>query len=137
MAEEKRKKTYVADMERGVYDVRDSFSYDYKTDSGLTPDIVREISAKKDEPQWMLDFRLRSLAIYQQMDVPPWAPDISGLNMEEIVTYVRPRTDMTCRRILRKHLIVWVFRVRSKLRLPVLGRNMTLRWCTTISRKIW
>ena len=94
MAEEKRKKTYVADMERGVYDVRDSFSYDYKTDSGLTPDIVREISAQKDEPQWMLDFRLRSLAIYQQMDVPPWAPDISGLNMEEIVTYVRPRTDM-------------------------------------------
>lgn len=94
MAEEKRKKTYVADMERGVYDVRDSFSYDYKTDSGLTPDIVREISAQKDEPQWMLDFRLRSLAIYQQMDVPPWAPDISGLNMEDIVTYVRPRTDM-------------------------------------------
>lgn len=94
MAEKKRKKTHVEDMNRGIYDIRDQFLYEYKSDSGLTPDIVREISKQKDEPKWMLDFRLRSLEIYNSLDVPPWSPDISALNMDEIVTYVRPRTDM-------------------------------------------
>ncbi len=94
MAEEKRKKTHVEDLDRGIYDIRDSFQYTYKSDHGLTEEIVREISEQKNEPQWMLDFRLRSLEIYNQLDVPPWAPDISDLHMEDIITYVRPRTDM-------------------------------------------
>ncbi|MCI5837435.1 MAG: Fe-S cluster assembly protein SufB [Veillonellaceae bacterium] len=94
MVDAKRPKTHVEDPDRGVYDIRDRFAYDYKTESGLTPDIIREISAQKNEPKWMLDFRLRSLEIYHELDVPPWGPDISGLNMDEIVTYVRPRTDM-------------------------------------------
>lgn len=42
----------------------------------------------------MLDFRLRSLEIYNSLDVPPWAPDLTDLHMEDIITYVRPRTEM-------------------------------------------
>ncbi len=91
---EPRKKTYVEDMDRGVYDIKNEFEYAYKADAGLTEDIIREIWSKKNEPQWMLDFRLRSLRIYNQLDVPSWVPDISGLNMEDIVTYVRPKVDM-------------------------------------------
>ncbi len=94
MTEEKRKKTYVADVDRGIYDIRDKFDPAYSSDSGLTPDIVREISAHKNEPKWMLDFRLRSLEIYNSLDVPPWAPDLTDLHMEDIITYVRPRTEM-------------------------------------------
>jgi len=94
MTEEKRKKTYVEDVDRGIYDIRDAFDPAYRSESGLTPDIVREISAHKNEPKWMLDFRLRSLAIYESLDVPPWAPDLTDLHMEDIITYVRPRTDM-------------------------------------------
>lgn len=94
MTEEKRKKTYVEDVDRGIYDIRDAFDPEYRSDSGLTPEIVREISARKNEPQWMLDFRLRSLEIYESLDVPPWAPDLTDLHMEDIITYVRPRTDM-------------------------------------------
>lgn len=77
-----------------MYNFRNDFKYSYKTDAGLTPDIVREISEKKDEPNWMLDFRLKSLDIYNQMPYPVWGPDISGLDMANIVTYVRPDTQM-------------------------------------------
>ena len=52
--------------------------------------MVREISAKKDEPKWMLDARLKSLDLYYQIPYPVWGPDISGLDMANIVTYVRP-----------------------------------------------
>ena len=44
-----------------IYNFKNDFTYSYKTDAGLTPEIVREISEKKHEPQWMLDFRLKSL----------------------------------------------------------------------------
>ena len=58
----------------------------------LTPDIVREISAKKDEPSWMLDFRLKALDTYQRMERPT-GPSLEGLDMDHIVTYVKPATD--------------------------------------------
>ncbi|NCC78612.1 MAG: Fe-S cluster assembly protein SufB [Clostridia bacterium] len=89
---EKRNKTYIEDLDRGVYDIKNDFEYDYKSESGLTEDIIREISAKKNEPEWMLNYRLESLKIYHQLDVPTWAPDISDLNIENIVTYVKPKS---------------------------------------------
>lgn len=49
-----KKKTYVADVERTLYDIRDEDRSSYKTAKGLTEDIVRDISAKKEEPEWML-----------------------------------------------------------------------------------
>ena len=59
-----------------------------------TPDIVREISAKKDEPSWMLDLRLKALDTYQRMPMAPdWGPGLEGLDMDHIVTYVKPATD--------------------------------------------
>ena len=42
----------------------------------------------------MLDFRLKSLEIYNRMEIPNWIPDISGLDMENIYTYVKPKVDM-------------------------------------------
>ncbi len=91
---EKRNKTYIEDLDRGVYDIKNDFNYDYKSQSGLTEEIIREISAKKNEPEWMLNFRLESLKIYHKLDVPTWAPDISDLDIENIVTYVKPKTNL-------------------------------------------
>lgn len=91
---EEKRKTYVADVERGIYDIKDEDNFEYKTESGLTEEIVREISEEKNEPKWMLDLRLRSLKIYNSKPIPTWGADISGLNMDEIVTYVRPKTKM-------------------------------------------
>ncbi|NLM25135.1 MAG: Fe-S cluster assembly protein SufB [Firmicutes bacterium] len=87
-------KTYVADIDRKVFDEKNEFRYSYKTNRGLTPDIVMEISEQKDEPKWMRDFRLKSLEIYNQLDVPPWGPDLTDLDVENIVTYVKPPTDL-------------------------------------------
>lgn len=88
------KKTYVADIDRKIFDQKNEFNYGYKTDTGLTPEIVLEISEQKNEPEWMRDFRLKSLEIYNQLDVPPWGPDLTDLDIENIVTYVKPPTDL-------------------------------------------
>ena len=83
-------KNYIADIERALYDVRDADKSIYKTDAGLTEEIIRDISKRKHDPPWMLEFRLKSLETYRRLDLPTWGPDISELNMDEIVTYVKP-----------------------------------------------
>ena len=93
MAEEKVR-SQVEDINRSIYDVKDKVEFSYKAETGLTEEIIREISAKKEEPEWMLEKRLKALAIYDQLDFPPWGPDISELDMQHIDTYVRPKTDM-------------------------------------------
>lgn len=89
-----RKKTQVEDIDRNLYDIRDTDHESYQVQKGLTEAIVREISAEKDEPDWMLELRLRSLRVYEGLALPPWGPDLSELDMDEIVTYVRPKTRM-------------------------------------------
>ncbi|MCH4053464.1 MAG: Fe-S cluster assembly protein SufB [Atopobiaceae bacterium] len=90
MAEqEKATRAQVADVDRSLYDfVKPEVGYERFAD-GLNEEVVRAISAKKDEPDWMLDLRLRSLDIYHKMDMAPnWGPSIDGLDMDNISTYV-------------------------------------------------
>ncbi|WP_128906025.1 Fe-S cluster assembly protein SufB [Halorubrum amylolyticum] len=64
-----------------------------KSGSGLTEETVRLISEEKDEPKWMLERRLRSLELYQEMPMPtdwPGQPDLSAIDIDEIVPYLRP-----------------------------------------------
>ena len=56
-----KQRTEVADIDRSLYDFSYGEEAAEKLDAGLTPEIVREISAKKDEPSWMLEHRLKSL----------------------------------------------------------------------------
>ena len=69
----------------------------YRVKEGLTPAIVEKISSEKHDPVWMQNFRLESLQIYNEMKVPDWGPSIEGLNMDDIVTYVRPNTKMSAK----------------------------------------
>lgn len=89
-----KEKTYVEDIDRNIYD----FKYDdkdaYKLKAGLTPEIVEQLSKEKHDPAWMQNFRLESLQIYNNMQVPDWGPSIEGLDIDNIVTYVRPNTKM-------------------------------------------
>ncbi|HKC04717.1 MAG TPA: Fe-S cluster assembly protein SufB [Patescibacteria group bacterium] len=62
----------------------------FKSGRGLTKEVVENISKMKDEPQWMLDFRLKALKHYQERPMPSWGPDLSGLNLDEIFYYVKP-----------------------------------------------
>ena len=87
-------KSYVEDIDRSIYDIRDDEKDAYKLKEGLTPKIVEQISKEKNDPVWMQNFRLQSLQIYNEMEVPDWGPSIEGLDMDHIVTYVRPNTKM-------------------------------------------
>lgn len=87
-------KTYVEDIDRSLYDFRNEDKDAYRIQQGLTRDIVEQISREKHDPDWMREFRLKSLDIYNSLQVPNWGPSIDGLNMDNIVTYVRPNTKM-------------------------------------------
>ncbi len=92
-----KEKTQVADIDRSPYDFRNGEADAYKVRAGLTPEIVEKISKEKHDPEWMTLFRLQSLQIYHEMQVPDWGPAIDGLDMDNIVTYVRPNTKMSAK----------------------------------------
>lgn len=56
---------------------------------GLTEDIIRQISKEKEEPEWILDIRLKALDAYYKLEDPDWGPDISYLDINKIATYVK------------------------------------------------
>jgi Fe-S cluster assembly protein SufB len=62
----------------------------FKTKKGLDRDIVEQISRIKEEPTWMLEFRLKALEHYQKRPMPTWGGDLSGLKLDDIYYYVRP-----------------------------------------------
>ena len=67
-----KEKTYVDDIDRSVYDIKDKENDVYKVKAGLTPEIVEKISKEKNDPAWMQQFRLQSLQIYNSLQVPNW-----------------------------------------------------------------
>ncbi|MBR1811048.1 MAG: Fe-S cluster assembly protein SufB [Clostridia bacterium] len=92
-----KEKTQVNDIDRSMYDFRFENKDAYKVHEGLTPAIVEQISKEKKDPAWMEQFRLQALQIYNQMPFPDWGPAIDGLQMDNIVTYVRPNTKMSAK----------------------------------------
>ncbi|MET3616683.1 Fe-S cluster assembly protein SufB [Peptoniphilus olsenii] len=91
----KKEKTQVQEMDRGVYDIKNEFTFRSKTEKGLTEEIIRQISAEKEEPEWMLDYRLKALDIFNKKSNPTWGPDLSEVNIDEITTYIRPDADLS------------------------------------------
>jgi len=64
-----------------------------KAPKGLNEDIIRFISAKKDEPQWMLDWRLKAFATWQTMESPDWAKlEIEPIDYQDIHYYSAPKS---------------------------------------------
>lgn len=64
-----------------------------KAPKGLNEDIIRFISAKKDEPEWMLEWRLKAFAVWQKMDSPDWAKlDIPPIDYQDAYYYAAPKT---------------------------------------------
>ncbi|MCD2256456.1 Fe-S cluster assembly protein SufB [Agrilactobacillus fermenti] len=61
----------------------------FSTGRGLTEEIVRQISAHKQEPQWMLDFRLKSYKIYKKLAMPDFGPDLSALDLKNMLYFQR------------------------------------------------
>ena len=72
------------------YDFKDEDVSVFKTPKGLNEDIVREISAIKNEPEWMLEYRLKSLKCFLEKPMPTWGVDLSQMNFDEYTYYNRP-----------------------------------------------
>ena len=85
-------RSVVDDVNRSLYDFTKSEEGYERYADGLTPEIVRAISAKKNEPEWMLEMRLKALETYHEMEMPAnWGPSIDGLDLNNISTFVSPK----------------------------------------------
>ncbi len=84
------KTDFLEDLGQYRYGFRDPDVSVFKTRKGLDEEVVRQISAMKGEPEWMLEYRLKALRNYMQRPMPTWGADLSGLNLDEIVYYVKP-----------------------------------------------
>ena len=89
-----KKKSQIEDINRNMYDFKDDESDFYRLENGLTKEIVETISKEKNDPEWMKEFRLKSLELYNSIPVPDWGPSLDGLDMDSISSYVRANTSM-------------------------------------------
>ncbi len=78
------------DMDYSKYDFKDSTEmYVHLSKKGLSKETVISISKMKNEPQWMLDFRLRSFEIFMQKPMPTWGGDLSVIDFQNIYYYAK------------------------------------------------
>ncbi len=78
------------DLSRYQLGWSDAEDYVYKPKRGLSEEIIREMSWMKGEPDWMLDFRLRSYRLYQRKPMPNWGGDMSEIYFDDIFYYIKP-----------------------------------------------
>ncbi|HEX2908577.1 MAG TPA: Fe-S cluster assembly protein SufB, partial [Phototrophicaceae bacterium] len=69
--------------------------YSFKSQKGLNADIVRQISALKNEPAWMTDIRLKAYEIFKSKPMPTWGADLSTIDFDDIYYYVRAGDQQT------------------------------------------
>ncbi len=75
--------------DRDQYDFRTEIDYAHRSRRGIGEDVVRELSALKGEPEWMLDFRLRALGTFFEMPMPTWGVDLGELDFEQFYYFMR------------------------------------------------
>jgi Fe-S cluster assembly protein SufB len=68
----------------------DDIKYSFRTPKGLNEEVVRTISKKKNEPEWMLEYRLKALKIYERLPLPKWGGNLGEINFDEIYYYLKP-----------------------------------------------
>jgi Fe-S cluster assembly protein SufB len=73
------------------YDFQLPEKYFFKSEKGLNKRVIEKISYYKNEPEWMLKFRLKALEIAEKKGRPKWGPDLSRLNFDDIYFYIRPQ----------------------------------------------
>ncbi len=76
-------------LSRSVFDAANPSPYADGAERGVSEALVRRISADKHEPMWLLDHRLESLRIFLEKPLPTWGPDLSRLDLDDIIYYAR------------------------------------------------
>lgn len=80
----------LADSNYEKYGFRDPENFVYKSEKGLNEELVRTISSMKDEPEWLLNMRLKSLKIFFKKPMPTWGGDLSRIDFDNIIYYGKP-----------------------------------------------
>ena len=80
---------YVDNDTRNIYDSKAN-NISLQKEYGLTEELIRNLSKDKNEPDWVLDIRLKALKKFYELKDPDWGPDISYLDISKIATYVKP-----------------------------------------------
>jgi Fe-S cluster assembly protein SufB len=81
---------YIEDLDRSVFDTANQQEYAKKAQKGLSEDLIRRISADKEEPEWMLEHRLKSLQKFYELSLPTWGVDVSDIEFDELIYYASP-----------------------------------------------
>src|SRR5258708_13114190 len=65
-------------------------NYVFKSERGMSANVVEQISEMKGEPDWMRTFRLKSLDLFEKPPMPTWGADLSGIDFDNISYYIKP-----------------------------------------------
>jgi len=85
-------------IDRSRYDEADKHVPKFKAEEGVNEELVRLISKTKKEPQWMLDIRLEALKLFNETKIPKWGPNLSKLDLNKIIYFVRPNIKKEARK---------------------------------------
>ena len=85
-----KNKDIIDNHENYKYDFKDKDVSIYKTNKGLSEEIVREISRIKNEPEWMLELRLKAYRKFVEFPLPSFGPDLSDINFDDFTYYIKP-----------------------------------------------
>ncbi|MBR3168663.1 MAG: Fe-S cluster assembly protein SufB [Erysipelotrichaceae bacterium] len=88
----------VKEENQKIIDSQENYRYGFKnedvsvfsTGKGLSEEIVREISAQKGEPEWMLEYRLQAYRKFLEMPTPTWGVDLSEVDYDDFTYYIKP-----------------------------------------------
>jgi Fe-S cluster assembly protein SufB len=67
----------------------------FKTPKGINEQVIKEISARKGEPAWMLEKRLQAFEVFKEKSMPTWGADLSSINFDNFHYYIKPEGDST------------------------------------------
>lgn len=83
------------EINRELFDAADKHRPKYMAKPGINEEIIRLISKNKNEPEWMLQKRLKALKLFQETKIPEWGPDLSSLDLNEIIYFIDPNAQET------------------------------------------
>jgi len=73
-----------------AWDFQDEIAYSEEVEAGINEGVVRQISKSNDEPEWMLELRLKALKIYEEKSMPTWWPSLEKLDLDSIYYFAKP-----------------------------------------------
>ena len=125
------------DLGEYKYGFHDDVTPVFSTGKGISEDVVRAMSAEKGEPEWMLEFRLKSLETFNKMPMQEWGPDLSEIDFDDLTYFQKRQTDLLVigkmfLKKSRKPLNVLVSPKLNVLTWQELRLSMNQKWFTTI-----